>query len=141
MRLSKPVAEVLNACHWSMAFKAVPRLFPLRDEKEFATLEVSTFDGPRTSDRHSRGEFTHTQTVWVTIQRKLAAEPSEQTAQVDGLVDLLVEIETYFEQMGDTVAGWTFTQFSDATDRNLFDVEIMSEISLFTSVIGLEFQD
>ena len=54
--LSRAVADLINQQEWPIQFEAVRRLFPVRDPAEIATTQVSVFDGPRTSERGTRGE-------------------------------------------------------------------------------------
>lgn len=138
--LPELVADSLNGGTFTTVFNAEYRLFPETDVKNLESVKVSTFDGPRTSDRVTRGVWEHIDVVFVVVQKKVDAEASDSTTQTAALITLLREIETHFEDLtASLTGGYEFMRFDEATPRVPFSLDDMRNSSVYTTVVGLEF--
>jgi hypothetical protein len=144
--LSQQVVDLINteaaAEKWPIQFEAVRRTFPIQSIQDLDTVHVSVFDGARSSELITRGEWQHLKTIFVVIQKKIPAESPTSTEETDDLVDLLERIESLFETLpAGTIADWEFSQFDEGSDRLPFNVLILQDESTFAAVVGLDFTD
>ena len=146
MTLSQWVTDLINIGAadggWPIQFQAVRRTFPIQSIQDLELVHVSVFDGPRSSELLTRGEWVHTKTVFVAIQKKIPAEKATATDETDGLVDLLERIEKLFEDLpAGTITGWEFSQFDEGSDRIPFAPALLQDSATFATIVGLDFTD
>ncbi len=146
MKLAQQVVDAINQAaddsEWPVKFTAERRTFPIRSIDELKATQVSVFEGPRSSVRLSRGEWSHTKIIFVAIQKKLEAGSPTHTTEVDELVELLETIEAFFEASatGD-YDPYEFSTFDESTDRLPFSAALLQTDSTYAAIVGLEFTD
>ena len=139
-RLPELVAHSLNGSTFSVNFTAEWQLYPETKTQQLDATKVSVFDGPRRSERVTRGEFDYSEIVYVVVQKKVAADTEEGRGEVRRLLDLLREIETHFETQNTELGGvFSFHDFDEGTERLPFSLDELRTSSVFSTVVGLRF--
>lgn len=139
--LAQLVADKLNSATFTASFQAKRLLFPDASVPDLDFVRVSVFDGPRTSERVTRGVWAYTDLVFVLLQRKLAAEESHVTEEVQVWIDFLREIETYFEDPDLVVGDYTFMRFDESAPRAPFSLDELRSSGVYVAAVGLEFSN
>lgn len=133
--IADAVAAELNSGAFSQPFEAKREYLPRFELPDMKTLQVTVVPKGMIVTPGTRSRNQHDVEIDVAVQKKLAAEDS---AQIDGLMDLVDEIANQFRLKridGFPLAIWVKTEHDP-----LYAQEHMDQLGQFTSVLTLTFR-
>lgn len=127
-----------------LSFEAVRRAAPLTEtELQNANqVQVLVFTGSTKTERITRGQTQRTYKPVIGIQRPLKEPTAEANlAIIDQLQELVEQIETALEAQDFELAEWnaSFVSFDEEQYAEVYNAEILRDLSFFASAIELEY--
>lgn len=137
--LADALVAYLDGLSLSIAFTPTREHWPPNMADESDILYVNVYSGPRGGEQVTRGAYSRTYVLFVTVMEKVTGTAAEMKTRADALDSLMEEIELAVEDQ--PIDGAVMEGYDSTTERLPFNLVQLRDQGVFVAVIGLQYQD
>lgn len=130
------IVSTINGTTWSQTITAVREYAPKWKPSDLSSVVVVVAPVSRDRAFQARGRDRVDYDIDIGFFKHITGDTASRDAEVDGLVELVDEIETYWMERNITVGTGKLTTIASDTDP-VYDAELLRDSGVFGSVLSL----